>query len=661
VKARKIISSFLIIMFMCTVVLLGVNIKEAEAIAVGTWIHGGDDRNHIETVSVFPNGNILLAGYYDGEYRDYGRAQIIDNNYNNVNSWQISSRQFYTSTTLSDGNVLIAGERYWEIRNSTGELQRSGSCSWHRGIAYTSAQLQNGNIILAGDNGYWQIISPTGSNLMEKQWLHGTDRIKCSCVLPNGNILLAGHSGNWEIITPTGSSISSGQKNFSIWDCTVLSDGNVLLAGDNYWEITDSSGNRICSGSLASHVHIYTCLQLSNGNILLAGGYSTLAQWDDDYFAVLTNTGSVIYSMIKLRPDGVYTSAALSGNRIMLAGKRGHWHVIPEMDYINNLNITRFENRIDINFSHNPSNILFEGRIKRDDSSVWTTKSFCGCQYSFSNLTPDTPYEIQIRQKITVDTDIWYPSTPRLIYTRPAIPIQIQFPTVGENMVKIRWNTNGNPTGAEGTRYFIQRKKDGETSWTTVAANITSSDTVIEYEDSGLSSDAKYFYRVGIYGKDGTHYYTSGEHCVTTAVNPAVAAAEAARSMAQAASEAAAEARDKAWEVYDLVNNLDIGNRFNSIENRLINIEQGQAYPPTIKSVKGLNNATATRTSTIQVIINATGATEYRASIVQGSGEWQTDNVITVTDLKPGANTIYVEIKNDEGLTDRDTITIFRI
>jgi hypothetical protein len=89
---------------------------------------------------------------------------------------------------------------------------------------------------------------------------------------------------------------------------------------------------------------------------------------------------------------------------------------------------------------------------------------------------------------------------------------------------------------------------------------------------------------------------------------------------------------------------------------------------PVISSLRGLNGATATRTSSatleIAVTDNLPGTLQYRYCV--NGGAWSswvslTGNTISVSGLVPGANRITVEVKDQAGNTAQAAVTIFRV
>lgn len=103
-----------------------------------------------------------------------------------------------------------------------------------------------------------------------------------------------------------------------------------------------------------------------------------------------------------------------------------------------------------------------------------------------------------------------------------------------------------------------------------------------------------------------------------------------------------------------------LGETFNNIFNRTTNLEN--SIVPVIQEVKGKNNATVTTNGTFTAVVEAYGATEYRAkSDVTGWTEWTTDNKITLSGLSMGARTITVEARNATGNVSSRSMTIFSL
>jgi hypothetical protein len=143
-------------------------------------------------------------------------------------------------------------------------------------------------------------------------------------------------------------------------------------------------------------------------------------------------------------------------------------------------------------------------------------------------------------------------------------------------------------------------------------------------------------------------------NAATAATNAATAAARAldASIYAQGAANAAMVAYDEA---------LAAKETSEQVLEELNNLRA--TVGPEIKSVKGYNGATCTRTSSFSVIVEALGATQFRAS--SDGGTWTgwvpVTGTATVTGLVSGANTIRVEARNAAGATATGQMIAFKI
>jgi len=90
-----------------------------------------------------------------------------------------------------------------------------------------------------------------------------------------------------------------------------------------------------------------------------------------------------------------------------------------------------------------------------------------------------------------------------------------------------------------------------------------------------------------------------------------------------------------------------VQNQLNQVNNNIAN-----AMPPILMKVKGYNGATATKTSSIRLVLEYANANKYRYRLNGGSwSAWQaipSDGVVTVSGLtSPGVYTIQIEIRNE--------------
>ena len=294
-----------------------------------------------------------------------------------------------------------------------------------------------------------------------------------------------------------------------------------------------------------------------------------------------------------------------------------------------------------------------------------------------TGLTPNTRYEITASFPCTksardndfgaVDTFIRDYGYAKYVWTAAAIPI-ISFSNIKDKQLTINWNPNGNPSG---TIYNIERKI-GNGPWSTILSNYTGN----TYTDTNLVEDTTYIYRVKVLhvapiGWDGGYgtsdaiwdVYTP-EQTVTTTANPAVAAAQEAASAAQAAKLAAdsslqntQEAKSAAVNVYDQVNNADYG--LQALNTKIENLKSSVA--PVIAKASGINGATCTRNGGFTIVIQASGADQFRAGLDTNdiSSNWDASNVITLTNISPGIHTIFYEAKNSNGAITKGALSVF--
>lgn len=90
-----------------------------------------------------------------------------------------------------------------------------------------------------------------------------------------------------------------------------------------------------------------------------------------------------------------------------------------------------------------------------------------------------------------------------------------------------------------------------------------------------------------------------------------------------------------------------VQNQLNQVNNNIAN-----AMPPILMKVKGYNGATATKTSSIRLVLEYANANKYRYRLNGGGwSAWQaipSDGVVTISGLtSPGVYTIQIEIRNE--------------
>ena len=313
----------------------------ATAGSSGAWTKTGslNIARQIETATLLPNGQVLVAGGADYNWNGYSSAEL----YNPASGkWTFaasmsSPRLYHTATLLSNGQVLVVGGSSslagWpppalasaELYNpSTGAWVTTGSLKTGR-WGHMAALLSNGKVLVVGgeitggaytpsaelydpSTGKW---TSTGSLVVTRYAFQATS-------LQNGKALVAGgyaatggllveaelydsSTGKW---TTTGS-LNDGRAGFTQ---TLLSNGQVLAAGGNdgnaplhgYATSAElyalSTGKWTGTGSLNVARDNHTATLLANGEVLVAGGTNyngTLSEAElyNSFTAVWTTTG----------------------------------------------------------------------------------------------------------------------------------------------------------------------------------------------------------------------------------------------------------------------------------------------------------------------------------------------------------------------------------
>jgi hypothetical protein len=235
------------------------NVVELYDPASGTWTETDFGGLPNETVTLLPNGKVLLAG--GRTYPDVsGSAQLYDPASGTVVATGSlgTARAWHTATLLANGKVLVTG-------GATGQTITSGPL--------TSAELYDPT------SGTW---TATGS-------LSAVRYSSTTTLLPDGKVLVAGGSNSSgflasaELYDPTSGtwtatgSLSSGRSGHS---ATLLPNGKVLVVGgggdSGFLASAESydpaSGTWSVSGSLVTTRQSHTATLLPNGKVLIAGG-----------------------------------------------------------------------------------------------------------------------------------------------------------------------------------------------------------------------------------------------------------------------------------------------------------------------------------------------------------------------------------------------------
>jgi hypothetical protein len=106
----------------------------------------------------------------------------------------------------------------------------------------------------------------------------------------------------------------------------------------------------------------------------------------------------------------------------------------------------------------------------------------------------------------------------------------------------------------------------------------------------------------------------------------------------------------------------EIEKKINNLQTAVNNIQS--LVGPQIQKISGLNGATCTTGTTFSVVIQASGATEYRVKADTGPwSEWTpVDSPVMATGISgTGTHTIYVEARNASGATASGQMVMFKL
>jgi hypothetical protein len=229
-----------------------------------------------------------------------------------------AARQGYTSTLLSNGQVLVAGGGNGltgylssaELYNSaTGTWTLTGSMNVPR-ENHQAVRLQNGQVLVAGgDNASGTLASAELYNPSTGTWTAtgsmSTARSGFSLtLLPNGEVLAA-QGTSAELYNPaTGSWTATGSPTAGIGgaNAALLQDGDVLAIGESIGTPSElynpSTGAWSATGSTGTTIINPITPRLLNGEVFITGGfqsgqrsYSTAARYDPSVGQFTVETG----------------------------------------------------------------------------------------------------------------------------------------------------------------------------------------------------------------------------------------------------------------------------------------------------------------------------------------------------------------------------------
>jgi hypothetical protein len=270
------------------------------------------------SATLLTNGEVLVAGGYDGGSFPTNSAQLSTELYNPIaGTWTVTgpmntARAQHTATLLPNGQVLVAGGvlgEYGDAVDNTAELYNPATGRW----------------------------TVTGAMRFPRQGHTAT-------LLANGKVLVAGGSTNAgaELYNPaTGTWALTGSMSFArlYQSATLLTNGQVLIAGgrvdvdaalDIYAADTSAelynptNGTWIMTGAMNIPRSGHTATLLNNGQMLVAGGDAAgaTAELYNPATGVWTLTGAMAYFDASSTdvPSGQVTATLLSGGLVLVAG-----------------------------------------------------------------------------------------------------------------------------------------------------------------------------------------------------------------------------------------------------------------------------------------------------------------------------------------------------
>jgi len=311
------------------------------------------------SATLLPSGQFLIAGGYDGP-DSTTNAEL----YNPATkSWTMTGgmndgRAVFTTTLLTNGQVLAAGGFFYEPGNqfgslasaelynpATGAWTRTGSMANARS-GHTATLLPNGQVLVAGGNGdastltNCELYNPSTGTWSATGGMNVSRAFHIATLLPNGLVLAA----DGDVSNPSTSELYNPATrtwtittNLMITNCflstaTLLPAGQVLVAGGS-----GPDGHAISSAELfdpatqtwtatATPLNMargeHTAILLPDGLVLVAGGYSNSEYVGAVSSAETYNPATGIWTLTNQMssPRGDFTATTLTNGDVLVAG-----------------------------------------------------------------------------------------------------------------------------------------------------------------------------------------------------------------------------------------------------------------------------------------------------------------------------------------------------
>jgi hypothetical protein len=259
-------------------------------------------------------------------------------------------RVWHTATLLADGRVLITGggSATAEIYDpSSGRFTPTGSMHSARD-KHSATLFRDGSVLIVGGEGLYtaEIYHPeTGTfslagSLLEDQFGH------TATLLADGRVLVAGGersaspwptSARAELYDPVAGTFSFAASYASngglyavggpVWPtATTLSDGRVLIAGQDPAELYDPATASFIPTGAAFNADWHAATLLRDGNVLITGGSDDMSCGGSSaarLYDASSNRFDAIGDMAVARD--IHTSTLLLDGRVLIAGGGDGW------------------------------------------------------------------------------------------------------------------------------------------------------------------------------------------------------------------------------------------------------------------------------------------------------------------------------------------------